>query len=547
MHRPATLARPRHPLVLLSTALLAVLGCSTAADGREGPSDGGTAGVGGSAGAGGQGGNAPVGAVSLVFAHGENLYGALVDSPGETRRLSDIQGSEDQLAHFEVSPDGRFVAYLASRRDPECCRQQLMVTSLGRIAEPVRIDEPPGSIERVEDDFAWSPDAARLAYRAYQSEGAFLSGDLQVFTSQPDGNNKTQVSADGIDVSNSPNGAIAWSPDGSRIAYPGYERPLLRSVLHTNAWSGDSNRQVAGKLTFDFKWRSDGAVIAYAARNSEDIIALFTNDAMGASETEISAPLHQTGVESYAWSPDGSRIAYMSESEDGIVGLYSRAADGSDERDMTGELQWTGVLEFQWSFDGSRLAYLATQDREDQWDLYTTEADGSGNTRISSAPEDKSIGSFHWSPTGDWIAFEVSSIADGANSVFVSAGSGSLRRKLNLPGREARMGYGNEETPWSPNGEHLAFHEWNEIGNTALVTNRRDGNERRVVWEELEIRGRGVSGDYRWSPDSERIAYRADKDEPNLLELYTGARDGSDNQKVSMPGFEAATGFQWVP
>jgi Tol biopolymer transport system component len=551
MVRYSTLSQSRlHLIALLAATSVALSACGS---GAEGSGDRGTGGAGGTAGAGGGGGQAGAGgeggsvassAVSIVFVHGENLYGALAEHPGETRRLSDVEGSEDQLDEFRVSPDGRFVAYLASRRDPSCCRQELMVASLDGVAEPTRVDDAQGDVEQ---DFTWSPDGLRLAYRADEDPES-LPGDQQIFTVGTDGGDRTRVSGEGIDVPHQPSFAIEWSPQGSRIAYLGYQRSLLRNVLATNAWRGDSAREIAEGRALAFAWRPDGGMLAYTARNVDDAMALFTSDAMGESVNEIVAGLRSTGSPSFAWSPDGSRIAYLTENDQGVVELYSRAADGSDEQNMTGELKQFGVTDFAWNHDGSRILYYAWQDREDHEDLYTTEADGSNNTRISSRPDDRAISTYHWSPTGDWIAFTVDTIEERTpSSVFVSAGDGSARYKLNLSGREAALRHHVlGEIPWSPNGEYVAFFEGNEIGNGSLVTSRLDGAERHAVYDELEIRGRGVT-DIQWSPDSERLAYRADRDGPNLYELYTANRDGSETQKVSIPGLQVEHGFQWVP
>ena len=186
----------------------------------------GAAGTGGTAGAGGQGGSAALGPVSLVFVHDKNLYGALVDSPGQTRPLSDVQGSDDRLEHFLVSPDGRFVAYVVSKREPEQYRQELMVSSLDEIAEPVLIEASSGGVAT---DFTWSPDGQRLAYRVNKNQGA-LAWNWRIFTSRADGSDKIQVSAEGMDVVRQPNWTIAWSPDGSRIAYLAADASRVRAT-----------------------------------------------------------------------------------------------------------------------------------------------------------------------------------------------------------------------------------------------------------------------------------------------------------------------------
>ncbi|WP_211227230.1 hypothetical protein, partial [Saccharospirillum impatiens] len=41
--------------------------------------------------------------------------------------------------------------------------------------------------------------------------------------------------------------------------------------------------------------------------------------------------------------------------------------------------------------------------------------------------------------------------------------------------------------------------------------------------------------DFQWSPDSSRLAYRADQDTDGVNELYSSLAAGGDNVKVSGP------------
>ncbi len=59
--------------------------------------------------------------------------------------------------------------------------------------------------------------------------------------------------------------------------------------------------------------------------------------------------------------------------------------------------------------------------------------------------------------------------------------------------------------------------------------------------------GDTVEDDFKWSPDSSLIAYRADQDTPNKIELYATDPAGTENNRVSgtLPSGGDVVEFKW--
>jgi len=103
-----------------------------------------------------------------------------------------------------------------------------------------------------------------------------------------------------------------------------------------------------------------------------------------------------------SWSPDGRRIAFAvaGGADDRRAGIYSMAIDGSDVRQLTSGAQLD--LFPVYSPDGSRIAF--TSDRSGAVEVYVMNADGSAQTRLTTASPTFD-GRPAWSPDGSKIAF----------------------------------------------------------------------------------------------------------------------------------------------
>ena len=118
------------------------------------------------------------------------------------------------------------------------------------------------------------------------------------------------------------------------------------------------------------------------------------------------------------------KVAFHS-NRDGNFEIYTVDADGGNDTRLT--TNPADDLSPAWSPDGTKIAF--TSDRDGQYDIYTMNADGSGQTRITNNPAADVTAA--WSPDGTKIVF--GSLRDGNGEIYTmnSNGTGVTRITTN--------------------------------------------------------------------------------------------------------------------
>ena len=254
-----------------------------------------------------------------------------------------------------------------------------------------------------------------------------------------------------------PNVGLAFSPDGTRLAYAVSE-PEREDRSSLGVWVLDletgASEQIATCAPLGcprlLDWSPDGSQLAVTDEDS-----LFLMDLDGNRGETLAFFDGQLGQPS--WSPDGSRIAFsvrMGGFPDyGPSQLYSVAPDGSDLTLLL-ERRWNGVMDPAWSPDGTKIAYWdwGTDEAyepetapESAWPrIWVVDADGSDPTalyvdRTGTGPGGH-FGGVSWSPDGTQIAFVL-------NWAFhIMDADGSNLRNFDFP-RETAFAY---RPAWQP-------------------------------------------------------------------------------------------------
>ncbi len=264
-----------------------------------------------------------------------------VDSVGEA--VIGTPGGENELNISPVvSPDGRYVAFIARRNlfninlfvaDAETGEivQELEGTQANPHFDALRFIDTAGT---------WSPDGRRFAFVTF-AEGTNEINTFNVRT----GETQTRTAVEGVGAIKN----LVWSPDGSTIAFAGLEGGLSDLYLY------DLDKEQVRQLTDDRyaamqpTWSPDGSTIAFTTdRGSEgtNFNTLRYGDyrigllEVTSGDLKTVRPFPEGAQHNPQFSPSGRSLYFISD-HDGFKDVYRYTLDGETVYRVT-ELQ-TGV------------------------------------------------------------------------------------------------------------------------------------------------------------------------------------------------------------
>ncbi len=156
-----------------------------------------------------------------------------------------------------------------------------------------------------------------------------------------------------------------WSPDGGRIAFVAAKTPfgaprlylfhLADSLLHPLPLPKGSGTQTMGPPVRELAWSPDGSQIAFQS-NHGGTWELYAMDTSGNNLTSLTIDPEMM-EDDPTWSPDGSQIAFTGSTSDGPSRVYLVDASGSGLRVLAA---WKfNSYDPAWSPDGQRIAFAS--------------------------------------------------------------------------------------------------------------------------------------------------------------------------------------------
>ncbi|HKO14885.1 MAG TPA: S9 family peptidase [Gemmatimonadaceae bacterium] len=366
------------------------------------------------------------------------------------------------LGDVQLSPDGARVAYAFRRNDgPGRPHAETWIRALASgAASRLGTDDTGASSAR------WSPDGRRIAFlgRLGDSTGiavADVDGTGARFLAPVRGTNHVLPST---------GERIAWSPDGSRIAYvsstPGPEAEangdpmvITRYAYKPTASEGlthfDDNRRLhvfvvdvatrtVRQLTsgnwyeHSIQWSPDGASILFISNHGSDPDRVFNYDVFAIDvATGVVRQITSTPSPEYepVWSPDGRQIAFLgtkrkltsSETTMEDTHVWVMDADGRHRREIGLAID-NRQRAPRWAADGSAL-YTVVQERGTAA-LYRIPLDGAMPRRITA--DSGSVGGWSLGPDGS-VVYAFATAREPA-ALCLTTATGATRALLALNG-----------------------------------------------------------------------------------------------------------------
>jgi tol-pal system beta propeller repeat protein TolB len=219
-----------------------------------------------------------------------------------------------------------------------------------------------------------------IGFPRYSPDGRSLAVIGEDATGKEDLFVTDQLGRDPRSVAPSPGqreGAPAWTPDGSRIAFAS-DRDGNWEIYDVRL-DGTQLRRLTNDPAQDLApvYSPDGRTIVFASdRGGSDELHLFSMNAEGTDTRRITSGASEAAPD---FSPDGTRIAYVSQTS-GEADIWVADADGSNARSVSSEAR---VFEYtpRWSPDGEWIAY--ERYGREYPDLFLIRADGSGRRRLT--------------------------------------------------------------------------------------------------------------------------------------------------------------------
>jgi Tol biopolymer transport system component len=402
-----------------------------------------------------------------------------------------------------ISPDGKEVAFVAG----PIGAPHLVIRSTANVAGGG--EARPADSSLLSDWLpSWSPDGDFVRFRACRAGGCAwnetgkLGGAVRSLRMPRRALTQT---------------AIAWSPDGVRVAFAVRDTIFVASAADTAA-----RRLAVHPVTYwslhSLAWSPDGKLIAYVNGNPQ---WLFSGNISGSSIWIVGAdggePQRVTSDDFLNVSPvwlDGRHLLFVS-NRDGPRGVYvvevgSRGPRG-EPRIVPGVADPHSI---SYSFSARRLAYAKFTLRQNIWSYPLARSapisirDGHAVTSGSQVIEEHDV-----SPDGRWLVFDSN-----------RRGNMDLYR-MPLGGGEAvalTADSGDEFDPrWSPDGREIAFYAEVAPGTNGIVVIPATGGTPVVA-----AKGPKPLTNYpEWSPSGREIAFQGLAPRGPRLEVWIVSRD----------------------
>ncbi len=447
-------------------------------------------------------------------------------------KLSGTMPTFGEVRSFEISPDGRYIVYLADQDTDQVF--ELYSVSLNG-GSPTRLN-PLLPLGKEVLGFLICPDSSRVVYRADQD----TNNVYELYSVPIGGPAASGIKLNGVLTEGGAIGSYQISSDSSRVVYTADQQTDQVYELYSVPIGGPTASGIklnyvltAGRSVYSFQISSDSSRVVYTAdQQTDQVYELYSVPIGGPAEAGIKinklslSSLGSVNYGRFQISPDSSRVVYIIEwVRTGINELYSVPIGGPAASGIKlNEVLTAGgnVLSFQISPDNGRVVYIADQDSNDVRELYSVPIGGpaaSGTKLNGILTEGGAVSDYEISLDSSRVVYRADQQTDGVEELYgvPIGGPAASGIKLNV----AMAGGHVISFQISPDSSRVVY----------IVDRQSDGVEELYG---VPIGGPAASGiklngvlteggavsNFEISPDSSRVVYHADQDTNGVYELY---------------------------
>jgi eukaryotic-like serine/threonine-protein kinase len=409
-------------------------------------------------------------------------------------------GSDDNISQARFSPDGKFVAFVASKNG----KGAIWLKQIGG-GEPFTRKLEDDSVDRSP---IFSPDSEQIAYCS--ERGAAQRG---IWAAPAFGGSPVLLASPELRCQS----LIHWAADGA-IIYFVMKDNLYALDIASKQITQLTNLDASQFIGRDFNLSPDEKRIVYADRTGGQK-DLWIADLRGENPVRLT---NDAAEDSNAvWHADGQRIIYSS-SRNGVKQICLAYVDGRPPVQLTFSDSDSYVTDV--SSDGKRILYETTRDDSDLWGARL--ADGK-EFQLTSA-----LGAEFWqevAPGGEAVAYQAarrSSVGGKPLQCLI------VSQKIADGARQLQLAADGFNPRWSPDGSHLAFLRSDGGNNSLWITSAAGGDARALTEGNVVFGGylllpfnRMQTQDYQWSPDSRSLIYCGTRG--GVSNVWKAAADGT--------------------
>jgi Tol biopolymer transport system component len=269
---------------------------------------------------------------------------------------------------------------------------------------------------------------------SYEGQGVSSVADTSVFSMNPDGTSKANLTAT---LASAPlrrgtaTGSYepSYSADGRKIVFEHVAQGTFRQDIWVMNADGSARNNVTNSVGVreeDPALSPDGSKIVFVREPESSDLSLYVMNSDGTSQTDLTGTLNLSFEANPEFSPDGSKIAF-SASVGTDQDIYVINTNGTGLSNLTSSLPNPSYRP-SWSPDGNAIAFQVTGATRTDSDIYVIGADGGSITALTAGVSGAEVDSPAYSPDGTLIAYARDDGADGNSDIFTMSATSGLQQ-----------------------------------------------------------------------------------------------------------------------